>query len=667
MGIFDRFRSARPVADTGNNKTGTSDQDAIRLIEAGHVLEAEGRLDEAMQRYMDAIRLAPNPARAHLNRGNVLLLKGDLPSALDAFNTAIKHKPDYAGAYYNIGNALLGNKQFDEAVANYRRALEIQPDYAEVHCALGVALKGLGKLDDAIASFQSALKYNPNLAEAHTNLDVAIRDIFSMGNVLLGNGQLEEAVANYRRVLDIKPDFAEVHNNLGLALQAMGKFESAAASYRRALEIKPDYAEAHSHLGNTLKELGQLEMAVVSHRQSLEINPDFAEAHSNLGNALQALGQFERAVASYRRALDIKPDLVEARTSLGNALKELGQFEDALASHRHTLQIKPDYAEAHTNLGLLLLSQGQYVEGWPEFEARYEPGYSRRNSIPPTLPFPQWQGEPLSGKSLIVWPEQGFGDIIQFARYFPMLKTRGLSRLTVVCKTPLVALLEKMDGVDVIIPLAEASTLPLHDYWAFPMSLPLHFATTVETIPAVLPYLTAPSERLNRWENQLPTNRLKVGLVWKGNALHKNDANRSLPSLSTLEPLWSVPGVTFVSLQKGQGEEEAAMSPTSQPILDLGPYIMDFADTAAIVARLDLVICIDTAIAHLAGALNKPCWVLLPASGIDWRWLQKRTDSPWYPNVMRLFRQANARDWATTIAGVTQELGTWVDERIDTI
>jgi protein O-GlcNAc transferase len=316
MEIFDRFLSTGQTADDNKSKADTADQDATRLIDEGHVLEAEGRLDEAMERYLDAIRLAPNPARAHLNHGNILLLKGDLKNALDAFRTAIKHNPEYAGAYYNIGNALLGDGQFDEAVANYRRALEIQPDYAEVYCSLGVALKELGQMENAIASFRRAMEINPDLVEARTNLDVVMRDIFSMGNVLMGNGQLDEAVANYHHVLEIKPDFAEAHTTLGVALSELGQIEGAVASYRRALEIKPDLAEAHSNLGNALQALGQFEAAVTSYRRALEFKPDFAEAHSNLGLALKDLGQLEGAVACYHRALKIKPDYADARGGL---------------------------------------------------------------------------------------------------------------------------------------------------------------------------------------------------------------------------------------------------------------------------------------------------------------------------------------------------------------
>ncbi len=345
MGIFDRLRS------TG--------QDATRLIEQGHALEAEGRLDEAMQCYLDAIRLAPNPARAHLNRGNILLLKGDLPAALDAFRTAIQHKPDYAGAYYNIGNALLGNKQLDEAVASYRQALEIEPDYAEVHCSLGVALKELGQLDSAIESFQRALQINPDLVEAHTNLGNVAQELYSRGNVLLDNGKLDDAVATFHSALGINPDLVEAHNNLAIALQELGRSEDAAASYRQALKIRPDYAEAHFNLGNTLRGLRQFEGAAASHRRALELKPDFAEAHNNLGIALQELGRSEDAAASYRQALHINPEYAEAHFNLGNTLKSLRQFEGAVASYRRALEIIPEYTAAYSNLGNALKDFGQ--------------------------------------------------------------------------------------------------------------------------------------------------------------------------------------------------------------------------------------------------------------------------------------------------------------------
>ncbi len=317
MGLFDRLRSATPAADPGNQ---ASDQEAARLIESGHALQAQGRLDQAMLCYLDAVRIAPNPARAHLNHGNVLVLKGDLQGALDAFRTAIQYKPDYAGAYYNIGNALLGNGQLDQAVANYRRALELQPDYAEVHCSLGIALKELGQLDDAIACFQTALQINPDLAEARNSLGSMLEHLYNSGNAFLNNGKLNDAATSFRRALKIEPNLAEAHESLGRALKDLGQLEHAVASYRQALQIKPGFAEAHNNLGGVLEDLGQLNAAVASYRRALELMPDCAEVYSNLGNALQDLGQPDDAVASYRQALEINPDFVDAHNNLLLAL-----------------------------------------------------------------------------------------------------------------------------------------------------------------------------------------------------------------------------------------------------------------------------------------------------------------------------------------------------------
>ena len=377
MGIFDLFRTTEPSGARKGRKD-TSAEDATRLIDEGHALEAESKLAEAMQCYLEAIRRAPNPARGHLNRGNVLLLQGDLQGALDAFRTALEHQPDYAGAYYNIGNALLGNQQLDEAVANYRRALEMQPDYAEAHCSLGVALKELGQNVNAAESYREALKIDQNMVEAHINLGNILHTLGqfdgavacyqqaleikpdyaeahnSLGLALQAEGQLEGAMNSFRRALKIKPDFAEAHNNLGLALQAAGQLEGAMKSCRKALEIKPDFAEALNNLGLALQAAGQLEGAMKSCRKALAIKPDFAEAHNNLGLALQAAGQLEGAKMSYSRALEIKPELIEALCNMGNILKDIGQFEGASESYCRALEIKPDFLEVHSNLMFIL-------------------------------------------------------------------------------------------------------------------------------------------------------------------------------------------------------------------------------------------------------------------------------------------------------------------------
>lgn len=319
MGIFDRFRSTKHTQESGS-KVGSSEQDALRLIDEGHAHEANGRTDEAMQCYLDAIRHAPKLARAHLNHGNILLLKGDFEGALDALKTAIK----------------------------------LKPDYAEVHCALGVALKELGQMDDAVDSYKRALELNPNLVEAQSNLDLISNDLFYMGNVLASQGELERAIELYRKALEINPDIAEVHCNLGLASQELGLLDEAVAHYRLALEIKPYMAEAHSNLGSALHKLGDFESAIVSYRRAVNFQPDFVEAHCNMGLALQKIGQFDSAIASYGRTLEIKPDYAEAYSNLGGALQTIGLSKQAMESCQRALEIKPDLAEAHMNLGCAL-------------------------------------------------------------------------------------------------------------------------------------------------------------------------------------------------------------------------------------------------------------------------------------------------------------------------
>jgi len=480
----------------------------------------------------------------------------------------------------------------------------------------------------------------------------------SLGAALRSLGQSVDALAAMKKAATLSVSDVEVHTNLGVIYQDLDRSDEAESCHRLAIQIKPDYGRAHFHLANSLREQGRLGEAEGCYRRTLQITPDHAEAQGNLGGILLDLGRLTEAEAFYRQAIQVKPDYAEAHCDLGNTVKKLGRVSDAEACYRQALRIKPAFAAARLNLGFLLLALGRYAEAWPYHESRYDPAMKGLICETPPLPYPQWQGEPLIGKSLLIWPEQGFGDYIHFVRYAGLLKQLGLSRLTLLSTPPLTALLETVAGVDAVV--TDAASLQDHDYWSFPLSLPLHLATTVETIPCALPYLHALPARIDRWRNRLPKRGFKVGLIWKGRPTHKNDANRSLPGLTSLAPLWSVPGVVFVSLQKGPGEEEAQRLPAELPIISLGADINDFADTAAIVAQLDLVICVDTALAHLAGALGKPCWVLLPAYQVDWRWLFDRTDSPWYPGALQLFRQTAEGDWDSVMASVAEALQQYV-------
>lgn len=498
----------------------------------------------------------------------------------------------------------------DAAESAYRRLLADDADNVDVLHLLAINL------------IQQGGKTQP--AEAYLRRALALRDdpfiLATFANLLHKTGRAAEAVTVYQRSLAINPGFAETHNDLGIVFKTLERYADAEAAYRRAIALQPDYATAHNNLGVVLKESGRSEEAAAAYRRALALKPDYAEAHNNLGVIARQEERFADAESAYRRAL----------------------------------QLKPDFADARWNLGLLLLAQGRYGEAWPCYESRYHAQRSEGVSRLPKLACPQWQGEPLAGKSLLIWPEQGFGDYIQFVRFVAPIRALGAAHVMLACHPAQKALLETVAGVDAVV--TDKAALGRHDYWSFPLSLPACLGSTLATLPATLPYLHALPERVARWRRRLPAGPFSVGLVWKGNPEHRNDALRSLPSLRTLAPLWSVPGVRFVSLQKGAGEEEARQPPPAQPIVDLAADIGDFADSAAIVAQLDLVICVDTALAHLAGALGKTCWLLVQAAEPDWRWGLARRDSPWYPHVLTLFRQTTPGDWDEVVAALAAAL-----------
>lgn len=389
-------------------------------------------------------------------------------------------------------------------------------------------------------------------------------------------------------------------------------------------------------------------------RRAIAADPDFAQSYNNLAVFLRVDRRIPEAEQVLRAGLAAAPDEPLMRMSLANLLWLQERYPEAEATLREVVRRWPDHAEARFRLGAVLLLMGRYEEGWAYYEARYDP---TRKGGPDPIAFgcPQWLGEPLEGRSILVWYEQGHGDEIHFCRYVPMLKAAGAAKVTVVCKPALAPLLASLDGIDRLVPAEGVHEIETHDYWTYLLSLPHRMGTRLETIPAKVPYLRPPPERRARWAERLPQDGVRVGLVWKGNPELANDANRSLPGLATLRPLWDVPGVTFVSLQKGAGEEEAAAPPEGQPLLDLGRQIQDFGDSAALIAALDLVISVDTAPAHLAGALGKPCFCLLPAEGLDFRWLLRRSDSPWYP-TMTLFRRPLGARWDVVIPKVAAAL-----------
>lgn len=365
------------------------------------------------------------------------------------------------------------------------------------------------------------------------------------------------------------------------------------------------------------------------------------EASLNLGALLVDERRYAEALAHYQRALQADPLAAALWCDLGVLHSYREDPEAAEACFRRALHLEPGQARARFNLGLRLLREGRWEEGWEAFESR-----AWNLTMLAQIPAPHWAGESLAGKALLIGPEGGFGDMIQFCRYVPLLKQLGASRLGLICPRDLVRLFETLPGLDAVVALGDPIPGPDWDYWTLPLSLPLRCATRLDSVPAEIPYLQARPGWIDAWRPRLPAARLRVGLAWQGNPRFGRDAERSLPSLACLAPL-ATEGVQFVSLQKESSGQECVTS-SGWPPFDPSPWLEDFADTAGLMTHLDLVITVDTAAAHLAGALGKPCWVMLP-SPADWRWLKAGEASPWYPGNLRLFRQAEGETWDPVI------------------
>ena len=524
-----------------------------------------------------------------------------------------------------------------QAEAIYREILGREPGNADALHLLGVIALQKGRHQDAIGLIRQAIAANPAMPQSHLNLGKALRE----------SGRLDEALAVYREAVRLQPGLAVAHHSLGRALREKGLTEAAAGAFRRAIELQGDFAEAYSSLGNVLQQVGRIEEAVAAYQKAIQVKPGFAEGHYNLGLALRGEDDTAGAISAFREAVRIKPDFAQAHHNLGNALRESARYEEALAACDLAIRCKPDHAGAHLNKAVILLLRGRLAEGWAEYRWRWQTSDIQPNRR--AFPQPEWNGEALSGRAVLLHAEQGFGDTIQFMRYAPLLARRGV-RVIVEVPQELKGLLRGVEGVRQL--LGAGDPLPAFDCHAALLDLPGIFGTTLQTVPANVPYLRPEPALADLWRSRLAP-RLKVGLVWAGRPQHHNDRNRSLP-LSSLAPLAQVKGVVFYSLQKGAAAAQAQNPPPGMELVDLSQEIKDFADTAALIENLDLVISVDTVVAHLAGALAKPVWTLLPLTP-DWRWLLAREDSPWYP-TMRLFRQGARGEWGSVIERVAREL-----------
>jgi tetratricopeptide (TPR) repeat protein len=515
---------------------------------------------------------------------------------------------------------------------------------------LGRDFQAKGRPQEAIAAYRRAVAFAPGLPEAWNNL----------GNALLEAGRPEDAAQCYRRALHLHPDFVPALINLGNALGELGRLDEALAVCRRAVDAAPLLPDAHNNLGTVLRDRQDFRAASACFRAAIALAPGDPAGYVNLADALTEMGQLEEAEAACRRAIRLAPELAEAHTNLGVALRRQGRLAEATASYRRALALRPELGQDHFNLAVALLAQGEMPEGWAAYEWRWRTKQMRGDWR--AFAQPQWRGEPAPGKILLLHAEQGFGDTLQFCRYAPLAAARGL-RVILEVQPALLRLMESLEGVELV--CGRGGALPHFDLHAPLLSLPGALGTTVETIPAAVPYLHAAPAAASAWKDRLASlgERRLVGLVWAGNARRHlpaqaaADRRRSI-SPALLAPLFEVPGIRFVSLQK-----DGPATPDFFNMIDLMGEVSDFADTAALVANLDLVISVDTAVAHLAGALGRPVWLLNRLDSC-WRWLAGRRDSPWYPG-MRLYNQSRPGDWAAVIAEVAADLRGFANMTVD--
>jgi len=548
--------------------------------------------------------------------------------------------------------ALQQNAAFVEAEALYREILQLRPNHFDALQLLGMLALQSGRWNEGIELLRKAVAINAMQAPIHSNLAFAYNAV----------GRFKEGLSSADRAVSLRRDFADAWNNRGNALAGLDIPQDALHSYDRAIALKPDFAQALNNRACVLRDLGRSTDALESCDRAIALWPDYADAWSNRGNALGDLSRPEEARTSYQRAVAIAPNLIDAWSNQGLCLVELNERDEALLSYRHALSLAPDHAETHWNESLCLLQVGRLEEGWRKYEWRWQ--RNRIKASRRTFEQPLWLGdEPIVGKTILLHAEQGLGDTLQFCRYATLVSKLG-ARVVLEVPADLLTLLANLDGVAQIV--EQGAPLPPFDYHCPLLSLPLAFKTSVNTIPSVTPYLFADAARAQLWRARIgddAASRLKVGLVWAGGnragiaELRNIDARRSI-ALAQLKPLLDLPFVQYYSLQKGASAQQLAQlqseQAVGQEVIDYAEELTDFADTAALVENLDLIISVDTSTAHLAGAMGKPVWIL---NRFDtcWRWMLERDDSPWYPSA-RLFRQPALGDWENVIESVRAAL-----------
>jgi Flp pilus assembly protein TadD len=616
-----------------------------------HIAKAlveNNRIDLAVVRLQALLVETPDSVELRNCLGVAYARQRRTADAAQQFRRAVEADARSVVGWSNLATALRELGALVEAEVALREVIRLQPDHREARFRLADLCRHQGRSAEAIEAYQSLLDAKPDDMEA----------LNSLGILLEESGRAQEAERLYREALKKRLDAPDLHTNLGVALAAQGRWEECLACYRDAIRGNPTSAVFHNNIGNALRQLTQLDEAERHLRDATRLRPDYPEAHNNLGIVFSHKGEGRETERCYRRALELRPGYAEAHNNLGVLLNDIAGPGHAVEHFSQALALRPDYPEARLNRALAWLSLGDYERGWPEYEFRWKGKANTPRSYPNR---PLWDGSDPAGKTILLHPEQGLGDSIQFLRYAKLLAQRG-GRVVFEAPRPLAELAQTCPGIAAVVGASQLA--PEFDYHTPLLSLPRFLGTRRPAdIPSGVPYLLPDRARAAYWREELTgIEGLRVGIVWQGNPQHKGDRTRSL-RLARFAPLAAVMGTRLLSLQKGFGHEQLADFAQQFDIADLGRRTADdsLADMAALVMCLDLVVCVDTAMAHLAGALGRPVWMLLSYNA-DWRWLRDRADTPWYP-TMRLFRQPRPGDWDSVYASVATELGRAVEKR----
>lgn len=657
MDIGERINSAFKHYQEGNFEE--SEKECMEIIalqpensEVLHLLALTshmmGKHESAVEHLQKALRIEPENADYLYDLGNILHDQGRLDEAAEAYKAAISLEPEHTNAYNNLGMVSHDRGSLDEAIGYYEKALALSPHEAMIHNNIALAYQEKGELTRAIAHYGKAIQLEPEYADAYYN----------MGRIFMEEGNLDPALMYFRKAADLNPSLPEAFLSMAHILVRKGRYREAIPLLEGLSTAYPDSAEIHNNFGNALSEVWLLDDALGHLKTAVELNPHFAEAHSNLGNTLGKMGKIEEGIWHVEKALQLDPDLVEAIINLGTLYKEKGLFRDAVTCYEKAILLDPENADARFNRSLIDLATGRFAEGWEGYEWRWRARHSRERVFPQQL----WNGEPLEGKTLFIYSEQGVGDEIMFASCVPdMVDRAGLC--LVECDERLVPLFERSFPSARIVKKLDGdryrTDLPRADYRIAAGSLPRFTRRTLSSFPSRPAYLVPSPEKVAEWREKYEAigKGPKVGISWRGGSTPDVKRVRSV-RLDRWSGLFSLEGIHWIDIQYGDHRDERESAEKESGIrihfYEEGDPLKDLDGFAAKLAALDLVISVDNATVHLSGALGVPTWVLLPYV-CEWRWLRDCEDAPWYESV-RLFRQRLIGEWGEVFELVERRL-----------